>query len=130
MALLKNNAVVEDPFTDVSGRETIPAQGAVLVDLDQWQEGRKQALKRRDPVASGLKSDQPAGTHRPNDLESLALGRAGVSRFRDGRALSYARSASRAVSLRRRVKGRRRPCCWSSSLHGTHRFDASQLPKR
>ena len=36
MALLKNNAVIEDPFTDVSGRETIPAQGAVLVNLDQW----------------------------------------------------------------------------------------------
>jgi len=90
MALLKNNAVVEDPFTDVSGQETIPAQGAVLVDLDQWREGRKQLLKRTDPVGVRLKSDQPPELI-ADDLESLALVALEFPVFRDGRAYSYAR---------------------------------------
>ena len=90
MALLKNNAVVEDPFTDVSGQETIPAQGAVLVNLDQWQEGRKQLLKRTDPVGVRLRSDQPPELIAA-DLESLALVALEFPVFRDGRAYSYAR---------------------------------------
>ena len=87
MALLKNNAVVEDPFTDVSGQETIPAQGAILVDLDQWREGRKQLLKRTDPVGVRLKSDQPPELI-AEDLESLALVALEFPVFRDGRAYS------------------------------------------
>ena len=90
MALLKNNAVVEDPFTDVSGRETIPAQGAVLVNLDQWQEGREQLLERTDPVGVRLRSDQPPELI-ADDLESLALIALEFPVFRDGRAYSYAR---------------------------------------
>ena len=33
MALLKNNAVIDDPFTDATGQETIPASGPVLVGI-------------------------------------------------------------------------------------------------
>ena len=90
MALLKNNAVIEDPFTDVSGLETVPASGPVLVDLRQWQTHREQLLQRDDPVGIRLKSDQPPELIAA-DLESLALVALEFSVFRDGRAYSYAR---------------------------------------
>ena len=90
MALLKNNAVIDDPFTDISGQETIPAAGAVLVDLNQWQTHREQLLQRPDPVGVRLGSAEP-----PNmiarDLDSLALVALEFPVFRDGRAYSYAR---------------------------------------
>ena len=40
MALLKNNEMIDDPFVDATGQETIPADGPVLVDLHQLQSHR------------------------------------------------------------------------------------------
>ena len=90
MALLKNNAAIDDPFTDVSGQETIPTGGAILVDLDQWQAHREQLLQRTDPVGVRLRSDQPPHMI-AGDLDSLALVALEFPVFRDGRAYSYAR---------------------------------------
>ena len=90
MALVKNHAVIDDPFTDVSGHETIPASGAVLVDLDQWQAHRGQLLRRTEPVGVKLRSDQPPDSI-AEDLRSIALVALEFPVFRDGRAYSYAR---------------------------------------
>ena len=90
MALLKNNAVIDDPFTDATGQETIPASGPVLVDLDQWQTHREQLLQRDDPVGIKLESDQPPVLI-AEDLASLAMVALEFPVFRDGRAYSYAR---------------------------------------
>lgn len=90
MALLKNNAVIDDPFTDATGQETIPARGPVLVDLDQWQAHREQLLQRDDPVGIKLKSDQPPALIAA-DVASLAMVALEFPVFRDGRAYSHAR---------------------------------------
>ena len=90
MALVKNNAVIDDPFTDVSGQETIPASGPVLVDLDQWQTHREQLLQRTEPVGVKLRSDQPPESI-AEDLHSIAMVALEFPAFRDGRAYSYAR---------------------------------------
>ena len=90
MALLKHNAVIDDPFTDVSGQETIPPEGAVLVDLEQWQIHREQLLQRPDLVGVRLGSAEPPHMI-ASDLDSLALVALEFPVFRDGRAYSYAR---------------------------------------
>ena len=90
MALLKNNAIIDDPFVDATGQETIPADGPVLVDLHQWQSHREQLMQRAEPVGVRLRSDQPPELI-AGDLESLALIALEFPVFRDGRAYSYAR---------------------------------------
>ena len=47
MALVKNNAIVEDRFVDASAADAIPATGAVLVSLPQWQAQRDALLTRK-----------------------------------------------------------------------------------
>ena len=90
MALIKHNAVIDDPFVDATGQETIPASGPVVVDLEQWQAHREQLVRRPDPVGVKLRSDQPPELIAA-DLSSLALVALEFPVFRDGRAYSYAR---------------------------------------
>lgn len=90
MVLIRNNAVIDDPFTDATGQETIPASGPVLVDFDQWQTHREQLLQRTEPVGVRLRSDQPPELIAEH-LHSIALVALEFPVFRDGRAYSYAR---------------------------------------
>ena len=90
MALIRNAAVVDDPYADATGQETIPASGPVLVDFQQWQAHREQLLRRTAPVGVRLRSDQPPELIAA-DLPSLAMIALEFPVFRDGRAYSYAR---------------------------------------
>ncbi len=90
MALIRNNAVVEDLYADATGQERIPSAGAVLVDLQQWQAHREQLLRRSAPVGVKLRSDQPPELI-ADDLNSVAMIALEFPVFRDGRAYSYAR---------------------------------------
>ena len=63
MALLKQGAVVADPFTDVSQDESIPATGALIVSLAQWQEQREALAAREDKLGIILRSDEKAGVN-------------------------------------------------------------------
>ena len=90
MALVKHKALVEDAYADVTAGEPIPSGGPVLVNLEQWQRNRVQLLKRADPVAVKLRSDQPPELV-AGDLESLAMVALEFPAFADGRAYSYAR---------------------------------------
>ena len=90
MALVRNNAVIDDPFADATGQETIPANGPVLVDFEQWQAHREQLLQRTAPVGVKLRSDQPPELIAA-DLSSLAMVALEFPVFRDGRAYSHAR---------------------------------------
>ncbi len=90
MALIRNNAVIDDPFADATGEETIPASGPVLVDFEQWQAHREQLLQRAAPVGVRLRSGQPPELIAA-DLPSLAMVALEFPVFRDGRAYSYAR---------------------------------------
>ena len=90
MALVKANAVITDPYVNVIGQEQIPADGAVLVDLQQWQDNREALRERTDPVGIRLKSDQPPDSI-AEDLGSLDMIALEFPAFRDGRAYSHAR---------------------------------------
>ncbi len=90
MALVKNNQVIDDPFVDASGQESIPANVPVLVDLSQWQAHRERLVRRNTPVGVKLRSDQSPALI-ADDLKSLALVALEFPTFRDGRAYSHAR---------------------------------------
>jgi uncharacterized protein (DUF934 family) len=90
MALIKNNALVEDAFVDASHAEGMPEHGAVIVSLEQWQARRDELAARGTPLGIRLRSDQTPALV-ADDLERFALVALEFPRFRDGRAYSYAR---------------------------------------
>jgi uncharacterized protein (DUF934 family) len=94
MSLIKAGKIVEDPFYDASGAETIPASGAVIVNLEQWQAQRDALLARGAPLGLRLHSDQSPeliADDPANDVNRFALIALEFPKFRDGRAYSYAR---------------------------------------
>ena len=58
MALIKDNKLIEDVFVDVSGEDSIEANGPVIVGLAQWQAMRESLLATRKPLGIRLKSDE------------------------------------------------------------------------
>jgi len=90
MALVRGNAVVEDPFTNLAGREDIPSSGAIIVDLEQWRANRDALAGRADPVGIRLRSDQPPELIAA-ELGFLDMVALEFPAFKDGRAYSYAR---------------------------------------
>ena len=90
MALIKNGELVESSFVDVSGATEIPATGAVIVSLEQWQAQRAALLARGTPLGVRLHSDQSPELVAA-DLSQFALVALEFPKFRDGRAYSYAR---------------------------------------
>ncbi len=99
MPLLKDGRIAEDPFTNASAREDIPATGPVIVSLAQWRENREALLGRGEPL--GL---QLAPGESPNEVaddlahfEVIALL---FPAFTDGRAYSYARLLRERLGFR------------------------------
>jgi uncharacterized protein (DUF934 family) len=90
MQLVKDNALVDDPFRDVTQEVSVPAEGAVIVSLEQWQSAREGLHARRAPLGIKLKSDQPPELI-ASDLSRFAVVVLEFPKFRDGRAYSYAR---------------------------------------
>lgn len=90
MALIKDGELIDDPFTDASGSDTLPVAGAVLVSYEQWQAERPALLARGTELGVRLRSDQ-APEVIAADLPHLALVALEFPKFRDGRAYSYAR---------------------------------------
>jgi uncharacterized protein (DUF934 family) len=90
MALVKDNAIVEDPYTDVSEADDLAAPGALLVGFEQWQSARDELIGRGVPLGIRLKSDESPELLR-DDLQHFALIALEFPAFRDGRAYSYAR---------------------------------------
>jgi len=90
MALLKQGAVVADPFTDVSQAESISATGALIVSLAQWQEQREALAARADKLGIILRSDEKPELIAA-DLEHFDVIALDFPTFGDGRAYSSAR---------------------------------------
>jgi uncharacterized protein (DUF934 family) len=90
MALVKNNELAEDEFTQVPEGGEVPAAGAVLVGLDTWQTQREALLQRGSALGVRLRSDQSPEVI-AEDLPHLQLVALEFPAFRDGRAYSYAR---------------------------------------
>jgi uncharacterized protein (DUF934 family) len=88
--IVKDGELVDDPFVDASASEQLPAAGAVIVSLEQWQAQRDALLARGTPLGIRLHSDQSPELI-ADDLDHFALIALEFPAFRDGRAYSYAR---------------------------------------
>lgn len=91
MALVRNGAIVDDPFVTVTEDEAeLPPGQPVIVGLTRWQRDREALLGRGLPVGVRLKSDEHPETI-VDDLAHLAVVALEFPVFKDGRAYSYAR---------------------------------------
>ena len=90
MALVKNGELATSSLVDASGAAEIPAEGPVIVSLDQWKAHRDELLKRGAPLGIRLHSDQPPELI-AGDLPHFTVVALEFPKFRDGRAYSYAR---------------------------------------
>ena len=88
--LVKDNALVEDPFEYVPEGGEIPPDGPVIVHLEQWRTHRNELSGRGSAVGVRLKSDESPELV-ANDLGRFAVVALEFPAFRDGRAYSYAR---------------------------------------
>ena len=90
MALIKDGKLVTDSFVDATAAAAIPAAGAVIVTVEQWQAERAELLARGTPLGIRMHSDQSPELIAA-DLAHFALVALEFPKFRDGRAYSYAR---------------------------------------
>lgn len=90
MALIKDGAIIADPFTAVADDAPLPAAGAVLVSLKRFQDERDAILQRGDPVGVALPNDQSPEALQ-GDVARLALIALPFPTFRDGRSYTWAR---------------------------------------
>ena len=90
MTLIRDTELVNDEYSDVSAHDDIPAGGAIIVSLDQWQSHRDSLIERSDPIGLRLQSSEhPEAV--AGDVGHFALIALEFPTFRDGRAYSYAR---------------------------------------
>jgi uncharacterized protein (DUF934 family) len=90
MALIKDGALVSDPFIDVSAGAPIPESGSVIVSLEQWLANLDALIARRGPIGIRLRSNQHPEVI-ADDLDHFELIALEFPVFKDGRAYSYAR---------------------------------------
>jgi uncharacterized protein (DUF934 family) len=90
MALIKDQALSDDLFVNVASGDAIPANGPVIVSLEQWQDQWQQLVRRGTPLGIRLRSDQHPEII-ADDLEQIDMIALEFPAFRDGRAYSYAR---------------------------------------
>ncbi len=104
MGLVRNaKPVTDDPYTDASSLDTVPAAGAVIVSLEQWQREREALLARRVPLGIRLRSEQsPLAI--AADLAHLAVIALEFPKFRDGRAYSHARVLRERLGYRGEIR--------------------------
>ncbi len=103
MALVKNGALVDDPFVDASGADTVPDTGPVILSLEQWRAGRDTLALRSDPLGLKLASDESPELV-AEDLPSFAVVALEFPKFRDGRAYTYARWLRQRFAFRGEVR--------------------------
>lgn len=90
MALVKDNAVVDDVFVYAAAPDALPSSGPVIVSLELWESHRESLLERRAPLGLRLRSDQSPEAI-AEDLGLFSVVALEFPAFRDGRAYSYAR---------------------------------------
>lgn len=103
MGLIRQGRLVPDPYTDASALEQLPADGPLIVSLEQWQEHRTALLARGQPLGLRLRSDQPPKLV-ADDLQHLAVIALEFPRFRDGRAYTHARMLRERLGFRGEIR--------------------------
>lgn len=90
MALIKNGAVTDDQYTDVSTAEEAKFEGAIIVSLQQWLDNRDSLRAHDAPLGIVLNSDEKP-ERIEEELQHFSVIALKFPTFRDGRAYSYAR---------------------------------------
>ena len=90
MPLLRDGALVDDPWVTVDDGTALPMDGPAIVSLERWQAHREALLGRNAPLGIRLKSDQSPALI-ADDLDRFAVVALEFPVFKDGRAYSYAR---------------------------------------
>ena len=103
MALIRDDALVDDDVRSLTDDEPLPAAGAVIVSLERWQKDRDALLARKAPLGVRLKSDQSPEAIAA-DLDRLALVALEFPKFRDGRAYTHARVLRERYGYRGEVR--------------------------
>ena len=89
--LIKDNRIVDDPWTTVDEHDPLPPVAPVIVPLARWQAERAALNGRLGAVGVRLRSDEaPALIAR--DLQRFEVVVLEFPKFTDGRAYSYART--------------------------------------
>jgi uncharacterized protein (DUF934 family) len=87
--LFKSGAFSADTFNAIADDATLP-EGPVIVSLVRFEKERETLLARNTPLGVRLKSDENP-TRLGDDVNRLSLVALEFSKFRDGRAFSWAR---------------------------------------
>jgi uncharacterized protein (DUF934 family) len=88
MALIKNRAIVEDPFTYVRDDEPLPSSGDVIVSLARFRASRAELAGRR----IGLRlPGETEPSEIAGELDAIAVIALEFAKFTDGRGYSTAR---------------------------------------
>lgn len=90
MPLIKQGAVVGDPWLSLADDDPLPASGAVIVSLERWKAERGALIARGGRLGVRLASHQ-AASEVADDLAHLSLIALAFPTFKDGRAYSTAR---------------------------------------
>ena len=89
MALWRDGAFAENPWTTLADDTPAPSSGAILVSLARWRREKEALGERRGPVGVEIVAGKDALEHLPEvaDRPLVALR---FDKFGDGRAFSYA----------------------------------------
>ncbi len=90
MPLLRDGALVDDPWVTIDDGTALPMDGPAIVSLERWQAHRDALLGRNAALGIRLKSDQSPALI-ADDLDRFAVVALEFPVFKDGRAYSYAR---------------------------------------
>ncbi len=90
MPLIKDDQLIDDPWTTAPDEGPLPVEERIIVSLERWQAARTELLARNGRLGIHLKSDQPPALI-ADDLASFDLVALEFPAFKDGRAYSYAR---------------------------------------
>ncbi|MDD9877873.1 MAG: DUF934 domain-containing protein [Magnetovibrio sp.] len=90
MPLLKQGAIVDDPWVYVGDDDDLPNGGPVIVTLKRWREDRDALMARGTQVGIRLTSEQTPGQVE-DDLRHFGVVALEFPAFTDGRSYSNAR---------------------------------------
>ncbi len=90
MALIKNGALIDDPWITVDDEGDLGEASHLIVSLERWRAEADGLRRRQGPLGIRLKSDQSPELI-ASDLDRFEVVALEFPRFTDGRAYSYAR---------------------------------------